>query len=96
MSSRLISIAAPYLTLYLPDLTFRELPFIVFGIGTLLGAMASIWLPESLGHPLPDTVEEAARLGHKKFWSCWSRKRLEAEVAKQRSINSQQGQNSIP
>ena len=37
MSSRLVSILAPYLTLYLPGLTFDQLPFIVFGMGTLLG-----------------------------------------------------------
>ena len=88
MSSRLVSIAAPYLTLYLPDVTFKQLPFIVFGLGTLLGALASIFLPESLGHPLPDTVDEAAKLGTKKFWSCWSRQKLENEVAKHRMENS--------
>ena len=55
MSSRFVSILAPYLTLYLPDLTFDQMPFIVFGIGTLLGSVASCFLPESLGHPLPGT-----------------------------------------
>lgn len=87
MSSRLVSIAAPYLTLYLPGLTFKQLPFIVFGLGTLLAAMASIFVPESLGHPLPDTIEEASRLGTKSFWSCWSRQTLQAEVARQRMHN---------
>ena len=53
MSSRLVSILAPYLTLYLPDVTFKQLPFIVFGLGTLLAAIVSVFLPESLGHPLP-------------------------------------------
>ena len=65
MSSRLVSILAPYLTLYLPDVTFAQLPFIVFGLGTLLGAIVSVFLPESLGHPLPDTLEDATKLGEK-------------------------------
>ena len=87
MSSRLVSIAAPYLTLYLPAVTFKQMPFIVFGLATLLAAVASAFVPESLGHPMPDTIEEAARLGHKSFWSCWSRQRLESEVARQRMHN---------
>ena len=61
MSSRMVSIFAPYLTLYLPALTFVQLPFIVFGLGTLCGAVASFFLPETLGYALPDTLEEAAR-----------------------------------
>lgn len=81
MSSRLVSILAPYLTLYLPDVTFKQLPFIVFGLGTLLGAIVSAFLPESLGHPLPDTLEDAAKLGtSKSMWSCWSRSKLAEEV----------------
>ena len=81
MSSRLVSILAPYLTLYLPDVTFKQLPFIVFGLGTLLGAIVSVFLPESLGHPLPDTLEDAAKLGTgKSMWSCWSRSKLAEEV----------------
>ena len=67
MSSRLVSILAPYLTLYLPDVTFAQLPFIVFGLGTLLGAIVSVFLPESLGHPLPDTLEDATKLGEKYY-----------------------------
>ena len=84
MSSRLVSIFAPFLTLYLPDVTFAQLPFIVFGVGTLIGAGISTFLPESLGHPLPDTVEEAGKMGTKPFWSCWSSSRLQEEVEKHR------------
>ena len=82
MSSRLVSILAPYLTLYLPDVTFKQLPFIVFGLGTLLAAIVSVFLPESLGHPLPDTLEDAAKLASqsKSMWSCWSRSKLAEEV----------------
>ena len=79
--------AAPYLTLYLPGVTFKQLPFLVFGLGALMASMSSIFLPESLGHPLPDTLAEAARLGHKPFWTCWSRKKLEQEIASQRKHN---------
>jgi hypothetical protein len=61
-------------------LTFAQLPFIIFGLGTLLGAVVSCFLPESLGSPLPDTLEDAARMGTKPFWSCWSRSRLQEEV----------------
>ena len=52
-----------------------------------MASMSSIFLPESLGHPLPDTLAEAARLGHKPFWKCWSRKKLEQEIASQRKHN---------
>ncbi len=87
MMSRFVSITAPFLTLYLPDVTFAQLPFIIFGAGTLLGAACSFFIPESLGHPLPDTIEEAARMGHKPFCACWSSARLREEVAKQRELN---------
>ena len=87
MMSRFVSITAPFITLYVPDLTFAQLPFIIFGLGTLVGAGVSFFLPESLGHPLPDTIEEAARMGRKPFCECWSAQRLREEVEKQRDIN---------
>ena len=93
MSSRLVSVAAPYLSLYLPAVTFKQLPFLVFGIGALLASVASIFVPESLGHPLPDTLEEAAQFGTKPFWSCWSRKKLEDEIACQRLRNLENKEN---
>ena len=93
MSSRLVSVAAPYLTLYLPAVTFKQLPFLVFGFGALVASVASIFVPESLGHPLPDTLEEAAQFGTKSFWSCWSRKRLEDEIACQRLRNLENKEN---
>ena len=93
MSSRLVSVAAPYLTLYLPAVTFKQLPFLVFGFGALVASMASIFVPESLGHPLPDTLEEAAQFGTKSFWSCWSRKKLEDEIACQRLRNLENKEN---
>ena len=93
MSSRLVSVAAPYLTLYLPAVTFKQLPFLVFGFGALLASMASIFVPESLGHPLPDTLEDAAQFGTKSFWSCWSRKKLEDEIACQRLRNLENKEN---
>ena len=52
-----------------------------------MASIASIFVPESLGHPLPDTLADAAKLGTKPFWSCWSRKKMEEEIACQRIRN---------
>ena len=56
MSSRLVSIFAPYLTLYLPDLTFDQLPFIVFGLGTLLGSIGTISILSLIIYYYPNLI----------------------------------------
>lgn len=67
-------------------MTSPIVPFFIYGLCTLAGGFASIFLPETLGHPLPDTFEDAARLGRKSFWSLWNRTRLTAEIELQRRL----------
>jgi hypothetical protein len=44
----------------------RRLPFILMGIVSLLAAILAIFLPETAGIKLPDTVEEAEVLFKRK------------------------------
>ena len=62
MFSRLFSMTAPYISQYLPAVTSDQAPFLIFGVCGLIGCIISAFLPESLGHPLPDTVSEAAEM----------------------------------
>ena len=75
--------------LFLP----QELPLLIFGVAGIIGGTISLFLPETLGHPLPDTLLEAAQQGKKgstkKLWAWWGRKRLEEQVAKQRKLNEE-------
>ena len=91
MSSRFVSILAPYLTLYLPDLTFDQMPFIVFGIGTLLGSVASCFLPESLGHPLPGTTQccqlKEIHISQISPWQSWKHYRFNVKMFYKKETN---------
>jgi hypothetical protein len=51
---------APFLAKY-----YKPLPYIVFGLTALVGGLSYIPLPETLNRRLPNTVEEAIRLGSK-------------------------------
>lgn len=42
-----------------------SLPLLLFGITALIGTVCALLLPETLGCKLPDTVEEAERIGSK-------------------------------
>ena len=39
-----------------------KLPFLIFGIATLIGGMAAYLLPETKGKKLPDSVQEAVKM----------------------------------
>lgn len=49
---------APFLAKY-----YKPLPYIVFGVTALLGGLSYLGLPETLNKSLPNTVDEAIRLG---------------------------------
>lgn len=91
MIGRIGSTAAPQLALFLPALTFKELPLLIFGLAGLVGGMLSFFLPETLGHPLPDTLLEASQQGRKEsrkgLFSWWSKAKLVEEVELQRIRN---------
>lgn len=39
------------------------IPFYIFGIGGVLGALCLPWMPETADEKLPDTVEQAEEFG---------------------------------
>lgn len=42
---------------------YDSLPLLIFGGVSLLGGIFALMLPETFGHKLPDTVEEAVKIG---------------------------------
>jgi len=65
--ARIGSIAAPQVAFYLPAIAFKELPLIIMGISVLLGGLLTvIFLPETKGLTLPETVEDVENLGRPK------------------------------
>jgi len=49
-----------------------KLPFLIFGISTLVGGSTAIFLPETMGRPLPNTLKESEQLvrSQKRFGCC--------------------------
>ena len=80
--SRVFSMTAPYISQYLPAVTNDQAPFLIFGISGLVGCIGSIFLPESLGHPLPDTIQDAADMNKysKSIFTWWSNDTLAANI----------------
>jgi len=65
--ARIGSIAAPQVAFYLPAIAFKELPLIIMGISVLLGGLLTvIFLPETKGTTLAETVEDVENLGKPK------------------------------
>jgi MFS transporter, OCT family, solute carrier family 22 (organic cation transporter), member 4/5 len=56
----LLSPFAPFLEKY-----YKPLPYIVFGTAAIFGGTIYLYLPETLNHTLPNTVEESIALGCK-------------------------------
>lgn len=59
--SRLTSLLAPFIPLLKSYYSF--LPLTVFGSFALVAGMLSLFLPETLGCDLPDTISEAEEVG---------------------------------
>uniref|UniRef100_A0A6B2ECA8 Putative organic cation transporter protein n=1 Tax=Phlebotomus kandelakii TaxID=1109342 RepID=A0A6B2ECA8_9DIPT len=59
--ARFGAMLAPFVPLL--GLYVKPLPLILFGILSLVGGVTAFFLPETLKKKLPDTVEEAERLG---------------------------------
>ena len=57
-------ISASYIALYLP-MVHSQLPMIVLGSSSLLGALLALLLPETAGSKLPETVEDIKELKNK-------------------------------
>ena len=59
--ARVGGIAAPYIALYLPDIQ-QQLPMLILGGSSLIGGLLSFALPETLGHSLPEKVDDIRKL----------------------------------
>ena len=56
MCARIGGILAPQIILL--GSVFRSMPFIVFGVLSVLTGLLDLLLPETMGKPLPQTIEE--------------------------------------
>ncbi|XP_078704011.1 organic cation transporter protein-like [Branchiostoma floridae x Branchiostoma belcheri] len=61
MCARLGGIVSPFIALLID--TWKPLPYIVFGGLSVIGGVLCLMLPETLGTPLPQTLEEAENYG---------------------------------
>lgn len=82
MMARIGGIAAPQVAIYLPQVGPHYLPLIIMGSSAFVGSALSLFLPETLGALLPETMEEIDHLkaNKKSFFSCWSKKALRARM----------------
>ena len=67
MAARISGILSP-LILLLADY-WEPLPLIIFGVSSILAGVFCLALPETLGHELPQTLEEGETFGSK-YNSC--------------------------
>ena len=42
---------------------FRSLPYLIMGVACVVGAVTALFLPETAGADLPDTIEDAEKFG---------------------------------
>eukprot|EP00095_Tigriopus_kingsejongensis_P002623 maker-scaffold290_size220039-snap-gene-0.6 protein:Tk02623 transcript:maker-scaffold290_size220039-snap-gene-0.6-mRNA-1 annotation:"solute carrier family 22 member 15-like" len=82
MFARIGGIAAPQVAIYLPKVAFTALPLLIMGGGAILGAIATLFLPETLGSPLIESIEELKHMGDnsKPFFKWWTKKDLEEHL----------------
>ena len=79
MFARVGGILAPQVAIYLPTVTLSvQAPMILMGTCALLGSVATIWLPETLGSLTIQSVKDVDSLQEvtKPFFAVWSRKKL--------------------
>ncbi len=74
--------------LYLPSLTFDELPLIIFGGTTFVAALLSLILPETLGAPLIESLDELLiiRKHAKPLLTWWTNTQVKKNVEKISSL----------
>ena len=78
------------MALYLPVVTFEELPLLIFGSTTFVAALLSLLLPETLGAPLIESIDEllVIRKHAKPLLAWWSTTRVNRNVEKIISLRS--------
>lgn len=70
MFSRLVTIGAPFLAdlgSLIPGPFSKVLPLVVFGSMLLLAGISSLFLPETHGKPLPESIEQALHWGRGRY-----------------------------
>ena len=77
--------------IYLPSVTFDQLPMIIFGSTTFLAGVLSIWLPETLGAPFVESLDEIYILHKysKPLFSWWSVQQVNQNIEKINSLSLQ-------
>ena len=76
--------------IYLPEVTFKELPLIIFGSTTFIAAVLSLWLPETLGSPLVESLDEIYLLHKysKPLFSWWSKEQINQNIEKINALST--------
>ena len=74
MVARVGGLLSPYIAALGSSKESTYVPFLIFGISTLLGGSTAIILPETLGTQLPVTIKDAEKLvtdkSNKKIFGC--------------------------
>ena len=76
--------------IYLPSVTFEELPMIIFGSTTFIAALLSLKLPETLGAPLVESLDEIYILHKysKPFFHWWSPEQIKDNIDKIHAVSN--------
>nr|CAD7406603.1 unnamed protein product [Timema cristinae] len=70
-ASSIVGTLGPYI-LYLGSVTDKRYAYAIMGLATLLGAIASFFLPETMNQKLPETLADAAVFGKdQKYWTLY-------------------------
>ena len=90
--SALANVCAMITNLFAPQIVYskivdQRMPFILMGIVSLLAAILALFLPETAGIKLPDTVEEAEVLFQRKNYLKKSSDKIPSVKLGMRSLN---------
>ena len=69
----------------MPGLTFDALPLIIFGVTNLAACILTFWLPETLGSPLVESLDEIYILyeNSKPIHKWWSKEKVNKNIEEQ-------------
>ena len=68
--------------MYLPKIAPKYLPMLIMGAASILGGFLALFLPETLGTLLPESMEDIDVLKQNKkgFFQCYSKTKLKAKM----------------
>ena len=78
--------------MYLPLVTFDQLPLLIFGAASFVSALLTFLLPETLGAPLVESFDELITLRKysKPLLSWWSSKQVDENIEKINALRTSQ------